>query len=237
MKSLMYRARRALMISALMAGPLVGPAGGAQAETPSPGPSNPKMLTIERIYADPPLTGTAPTGIRWLPDSKGVSFMIEESSVDDTVNVFIIASVPSGKRRTVCRIDDIPVPDDLQKKDDVFSIGGYEWNADASKIAFTFQGDIFTLDSESGEVGTRCPRRQERRRDDVRSGHYVPWSRDDARRKCVAHGLVGPHNHRHLKEAESEKWETCQTFRFSQLGREALAVLRLPAGHSHHCTH
>lgn len=142
-----------VLVGLVIAGLSACAAAAVLAEPQAPGPPNPKMLTIERIYADPPLTGTAPAGIRWLPNSKGVSFVIEEVSSDDTVSVFIIASVPSGKRRTVCRIDDVPVPDDLQKKDDdVFSIGAYDWNSDASKIVFTFKGDIFTLDSKSGEA-------------------------------------------------------------------------------------
>jgi len=151
--------------------------GDARSESPS----NPKMLTIERMYADPPLAGTPPSGIRWLPDSKGISFIVKEGSGDDEVSVFTIASVPSGKRRTVCRIDDIPVPEDLRKKpEDVFSIGAHEWSPDASTIVFTFKGDVFTLDAKSGEVTRRTTTKSKEGNVDFSpDGKWISFNRDN----------------------------------------------------------
>jgi dipeptidyl-peptidase-4 len=107
-----------------------------------------KVLTVERIYASPPITGRSPSGIRWLADSKGVSFLMSQGNEDDAPTQLIIAEVPKGKRRTVCIVDTIPVPDDLRKKDDdMFAIRSYRWAKSGDFLAFIFKGEVFTMDA------------------------------------------------------------------------------------------
>jgi dipeptidyl-peptidase-4 len=102
---------------------------------------------VEDIYSDPPPTGRLPSAIKWIPDSRGISFL-EKTGVDSTEQTrFVIASVPSGKRRIICIPDTIPVPEDLRKEeDDAFKIGGYSWAKTSDRIVFTFKGEIFTMD-------------------------------------------------------------------------------------------
>ncbi len=80
-------------------------AGAASDDTGETTPVK-KMLTIERIFATPSLTGAAPSGIRWLPDSRGISYL---EDVDDETHL-VVRDIPSGKQRTLCIADTITVP-------------------------------------------------------------------------------------------------------------------------------
>ncbi|MFQ5512744.1 MAG: S9 family peptidase, partial [Candidatus Krumholzibacteriia bacterium] len=116
----------------------------------------PRALTIERIYADPPLTGRAPSSIRWLPDSKGVTYLRKVGEGDAKQTHLIVSRVTSGKERILCVADTIAVPEDLlEEESDKFAIGSYRWAKKGSHMVFRFKGDIFTFDSRNGRVVRR----------------------------------------------------------------------------------
>lgn len=127
---------------------LVAPAvSGAQAS---------QLLTVERIYADPPLWGSPPTSIRWLPDSKGVTFLEKRGEGDEAQTHFVVARLRAGSRSTLCIADTVTVPDDLASSDsDKFSIGTYLWADDGDLGVFRFKGDLFTIDSDKGAIVRR----------------------------------------------------------------------------------
>lgn len=121
----------------------------------APASSKP-VLTIERIYADPPLTGTAPRAIQWTPDSRGVSYLESVGEGESEQTHLMIAEVPSGKRRTLCIADTITVPEDLGADDETtFEIRSYQWADEAGVMAFAFKGDVFTLDARTGRITRR----------------------------------------------------------------------------------
>jgi dipeptidyl-peptidase-4 len=110
-----------------------------------------KILTVERIYAEPSLTGSAPASIRWLPDSKGISYLVERDDDRD----FVVASVPSGKEKTMFTVGNLEVPEDLRKKDDErFRIGSYRWT-EGGLVFFVYAGEVFTLAPETQELVRR----------------------------------------------------------------------------------
>jgi dipeptidyl-peptidase-4 len=128
--------------------PASGP--GADASTPK------EALTVERIFADPPLAGTRPSNLRWLPNSEGISYLIEEGAEDAQQTKLVVTEVPSGKQTIICIADTIRIPEDLEKDEDaVFSIGSYEWIGAGKMIVFGYGGDVFTLNVKSGEVVRR----------------------------------------------------------------------------------
>lgn len=122
-----------------------------------PGPvSASQTLTVERIYTEPPLDGSPPKSIRWLPDSKGVSFLEERQDGDAVQTHLVVARLNNGKRSTLCIADTVTVPDDLSSSDSgVFKIGTYRWAKQGNLGVFSFKGDIFTINRETGAIVRR----------------------------------------------------------------------------------
>ncbi|NIO29181.1 MAG: prolyl oligopeptidase family serine peptidase [Candidatus Latescibacteria bacterium] len=113
-------------------------------------------LTVERIYADPPLSGELPDRILWLPDSKGISYLIEREIDGEKKTLFAIRDVPFGEEKIICIPDTFAVPEDLKKSDDdKFSFGGYIWSEVGRMIVFRHKGDVFTFDRTTGTLERR----------------------------------------------------------------------------------
>ncbi|MFH1754460.1 MAG: S9 family peptidase [Candidatus Latescibacterota bacterium] len=107
-------------------------------------------LTVERIYSDESLSSTLPSNIQWLPGGEALSYFAERSVDDEDKTVFIICHVPSGKERIVCIPDTFAVAEDLKTNDEqTFRIGSYIWSEQSATIVFCYEGDVFTLDTES----------------------------------------------------------------------------------------
>jgi dipeptidyl-peptidase-4 len=110
-------------------------------------------LTVEAIFGKTPITGEPPSSIRWVPNSKGISYFEKETDDSTKHTLFVISSVPAGKRKIICIADTITIPEDLRKKsDDKFSMGGYEWAKTSDCVVFTFKGEIFTLDPSNARI-------------------------------------------------------------------------------------
>lgn len=115
--------------------------------------AQPTKLTIEGIYGEPSLYADVPSDIRWLGNSKGISYLETRGEGDDEQTYFIIRDVPSGKERIICIQDTVAIPEDLrQSDDDVFDFGSYEWSPKNELIVFTYEGDIFTMDRKNARI-------------------------------------------------------------------------------------
>jgi dipeptidyl-peptidase-4 len=124
----------------------------ASEKMPSPG----SALTLERIFSDPPLVPPAPGGIQWLPDSKGITYLVAPRKGEAGATRLVVREVPSGKERTLCVVDTIAVPADLKKGDaDTLRIRSYEWADKGDLMKFHFRDEIFTFNRKSGEVRRR----------------------------------------------------------------------------------
>lgn len=136
---------------------LAVPTTGARSEPVPPAAAAagaaPTELTVERIYDSPPIIGRPPQSIRWLPDSRGVSYLEQHGEGDTAQTYFVISSLPKGKRSTLCIVDTIGVPDDLRDEDaDKFKISSYEWANEGDLGLLRFKGELFTIDRKSGGV-------------------------------------------------------------------------------------
>jgi dipeptidyl-peptidase-4 len=119
------------------------------------GPSE-RELTVERIFATPPIGGAAPSRFRWMADSRGVSFLEKGGGEDEGETHLVLASLPSGKRRVLCIADTVTVPEDLRQSDgDKMSFGAYTWAPEGDLMAFTYKGEIFTFDKKTGRIQRR----------------------------------------------------------------------------------
>ena len=120
------------------------------------GPAGIEDLTVERIYGKRSLLSDLPSGIHWVGNSKGVSYLEKLGDDDESQKAFIIRSVPKGERRVVCVPDTVAIPEDLRKSDDAkFKIGSYSWDKKGERIVFTFGGDLFTMEGKSGQIARR----------------------------------------------------------------------------------
>ena len=117
---------------------------------------NKNVLTIERIFGSPSLTGRAPRSIRWMADSRGITYLVTEGEDDLEQTYLVKVDVPSGKRRTLCIADTVTVPEDLDEDGETkFKIGSYRWAEEGDLMAFRFKGDIFTFDAKTAEIVRR----------------------------------------------------------------------------------
>jgi dipeptidyl-peptidase-4 len=127
---------------------------GATSVTPSKEIAAPKkVLTVDRIFSDPPLVPPAPSEIQWLPDSRGVTYLKKTAGGDNKATRLVMREVPSGKERTLCVVDTITVPADLKKgESDTLEISAYQWAKTGSLMMFEFRDEIFTFSRRDGEV-------------------------------------------------------------------------------------
>jgi dipeptidyl-peptidase-4 len=128
----------------------------------NPGGSDPDSapdfegLTVEGIYGEPSLYGDLPSRIRWLGNSKGISYLETRGEGDEEQTLFIIRDVPSGRERVICIPDTVTIPEDLRDSDDdVFSFGSYAWSEKDERIVFTYGGELFTMDRKKARITRR----------------------------------------------------------------------------------
>ncbi len=115
-----------------------------------------KILAVERIFSDPPLVSPAPPGIQWLPDSRGITYLVAPRTGEKAPTRLVLREVPSGKERTLCVIDTVAVPADLKHGEtDTLRIGSYEWAEKGDLMKFHFRNEVFTFNRKTGEIRRR----------------------------------------------------------------------------------
>jgi dipeptidyl-peptidase-4 len=125
----------------------------ASAGTPAP---DGKTLSVERIFSDPPLVSPAPPGVQWLPDSRGITYLVAPRKGEHGQTRLVLREVPSGKERTLCVVDTIAVPSDIKHGDtDTLRIRSYDWSPKGDLLKFQFRNEIFTFNRKNGEIRRR----------------------------------------------------------------------------------
>jgi len=120
-----------------------------------------KVLTVERIFSDPPLVPSAPSGIAWLPDSRGVTYLRTPQKGEKAATQLVVREVPSGKERTLCIVDTVTVPKDLKKSEsDTLTISAYQWAKTGTLMVFQYRNEIFTFNRKNGEVLRRTQNKE-----------------------------------------------------------------------------
>ena len=132
------------------------PTGPAQQPAPAQ-----KVLTVERIFSDPPLVPPAPPGIQWLPDSRGVTYLRTPRKGEKAATQLVVREVPSGEERTLCIVDTVTVPKDLKKSEsDTLTIGAYQWAKTGTLMVFQYRDEIFTFNRKNGEILRRTQNKE-----------------------------------------------------------------------------
>jgi dipeptidyl-peptidase-4 len=132
------------------------PARVVSADPPNKKAPAEKRLTVERIFSEPPLVSPEPRGVAWLPDSRGITYLVTPKKGEKAAVRLVAREVPSGKERTLCVVDTIAVPADLKRGEpDTLRIRSYDWAPKGDLMEFDFRDEIFTFNRKTGEIRRR----------------------------------------------------------------------------------
>ena len=121
--------RWSLFISVIVAlALLIAPAAGASQD---PG------LTIDRIFAQPSLSGTAPSAPAWSPDSRRLAFLWNDSGMPRR-EIWIVEGDSSGLRRLT------------QEKEGTGGVSDFAWTLDAAALVYLRSDDIWRIATTGG---------------------------------------------------------------------------------------
>ena len=127
---------RMVSLLVLLAAPLIG---GQQ------------PLTIERIVADPPLEGTLPKEVVWLPDGTSFSFLEASGEGKDARSTLWLEEAASGARRRL--LDEADLPAIGEGKDAIRpKLGGYRWSPKGDAVLLSGGGDLVLVTLPGVEV-------------------------------------------------------------------------------------
>jgi dipeptidyl-peptidase-4 len=105
-----------------------------------------EKLTVERINAEPPLSGALPSRFQWHPDGKRLSFL--RRTAGETTSLFAIdvtkgseALLLDGTRLTVAGEKPRPLP-----------LASASWLPDGHTLLVPALDDVFTVDVRAGTV-------------------------------------------------------------------------------------
>jgi dipeptidyl-peptidase-4 len=113
------------------------------------------QLTVERIYADPSLTGPAPRSVKLSPDGKRVTFLKGKEDEQERLDLWEYNLADNQSRMLVDSADLMPGEENLSAEEKarrermrLFAKGiiSYYWGDDGETLLFPLGGDIFVYD-------------------------------------------------------------------------------------------
>jgi dipeptidyl-peptidase-4 len=145
-----------------------------------------KALTIERIYAQPSLSGRLTRGLAWTPDGKRLSYFETKGSGKEAKTELWVIDAASGERRLLVAADKLEsiLPVDTSRPTQATGLGRrapsqYQWAPDGAGILFEGPTALAWLDVKSqigrtlvpGKAGIADPKISP-------DGRYVSFVRD-----------------------------------------------------------
>src|SRR5437016_7780195 len=129
---------------------IVSPSFGQQPATAR------KALTVERIYAQPSLSGRLTQGLAYTPDGKGLSYFESKGSGKDAKTELWVMDAVSGERRLLVAADKLEaiLPADTSRPTQATGLGRrapsqYQWAPDGRGILFEGPTAFAWLDVKS----------------------------------------------------------------------------------------
>jgi dipeptidyl-peptidase-4 len=127
-----------------------------------------KKLSIEAIFAEPGLTGPAPSQFQWSPDGKLLTYILPKDGEDDARDLWAFDPA-SGEKRILVSDEQLSrlAPSTEQATRDErererlrrYSVAAYLWAPDSKAILFTSAGRLYLFDLASGESRPLAPAR------------------------------------------------------------------------------
>ena len=187
MRPFLSAKRIALPAIAALAACLV-PALSSAAQTQTQAPETAKRLTIERLYADPALSGPAPRGLRFSPDGTMLSFLRGKDSDYLQQDLWAMPAHGGKARLLVDSTALVPHAEALSEEEKGRrerqrirgrGIVSYSWDHDGKAILVPLGGDLYTVTIKDGTV--RRLTHTKAHETDARfspKGHYVSFIRE-----------------------------------------------------------
>ncbi len=113
-----------------------------------------KTLTLERLFADPPLVGSLPRGLQYAPDGKSLAYLKAATDLPGRYDLWTM-DVASGKQRPVFTMAALLANQTLKTRavsaaliedSTALTLNDFQWSPDGRAILFTLAGDIFLYD-------------------------------------------------------------------------------------------
>jgi dipeptidyl-peptidase-4 len=146
-----------------------------------------KQLTIERIFASPPISGPTPRKLKLSPDGRYASLLLPRSEDRERYDLWAMDTSSGAKRMLVdsTKLGGGPISEAEKMRRERARVGGtkgiveYEWAPDAKSILVPVDGDLFLADVASGAIRRLTNTPQTEIDAHVSSGgHYVSFVRD-----------------------------------------------------------
>ena len=139
---------------------LLGLPSAIVAREPAPSSSG-KLLTIERIYSQPSLSGRMTRGLTWTPDGKQLSYFETKGSGKETKTELWVMDAANGERRLLVASDKLEsiLPPESSKPTQATGLGRrapsqYLWVPDGSGLIFIGPSSLAWFDVKSQSAHT-----------------------------------------------------------------------------------
>ncbi|HVN75009.1 MAG TPA: alpha/beta fold hydrolase [Thermoanaerobaculaceae bacterium] len=110
-----------------------------------------QLLTVERIVADPPVEGTLPKEVKWLPGGTRFSFLETVGEGKDARSTLWVEDAASGARRRVLAEADLPRFGEGNQAVTP-ALAGYQWSPTGDAVLLAGGGDLFLVAVPGGHV-------------------------------------------------------------------------------------
>ena len=146
-----------------------------------------KPLTLQRIFAAPPLAGSLPTVVRLSPDGRHVTYLRPATDDRERLDLWCV-EIATGVERCLINATELGANQELSEAEKarrerrrVFSRGivEYEWREDGTHILFPFDGAVHAFAIASAQLTRLTP--ADTQQTDVRlapGGTHVAYVRD-----------------------------------------------------------
>ncbi|HET6536033.1 MAG TPA: S9 family peptidase [Sphingomicrobium sp.] len=129
------------------------------AAAPPPGVPQ-KQLTIERIFASPPISGPTPRQLKLSPDGRYASSLLPRATDRDRYDLWAIDTSTGAKRMLVdsTKIGGGEISEAEKMRRERARVGGtkgiveYEWAPDGDSVLVPVDGDLYLADVSTGAI-------------------------------------------------------------------------------------
>lgn len=105
-------------------------------------------LTLDRIFSDPPLEGTLPREVRWLPVGRSFSFLEKTGYGKEATTTLWVEDADTGSREAVVNDSDLATFGEGEGKIRP-RLEGYQWSPKGEALLLSGGGELFILERRS----------------------------------------------------------------------------------------
>ncbi len=154
---------RAVRLSAILLGAVLFTAS-LNAQSPPKAVAAKKPLRLEEIFTEAGLTGRMPTQMRWSPDGKQLTYILQEDQ-GERRDLWVVEA-ETGEKRVLVSYEQLTklapayegVQDEREKERLLrYSVAAYVWSPDSKQILFTSAGRLYLYDLATQEAKPLVP--------------------------------------------------------------------------------